>query len=101
MDTEKLRAVLGAIPAGRWMSYADVARAAGAPPLAARRLNQRLIRDALPNAHRVLRSDGSVAPTALADPDGVRARLEREGVTFDDRGRAPEDARLRPERDAG
>ena len=98
MDNDKLRAVLETVPAGRWTSYADVVAALGAAPAAARRVNQALIRHDLPNAHRVLRGDGSVAPTALGDPDGVVQRLKREGVRFDDLGRAPQEARLRPER---
>jgi alkylated DNA nucleotide flippase Atl1 len=100
MDPDRLRTVLDAIPAGRWMSYADVAVAAGREPVAARMLNQRLIRDPHPNAHRVLKSNGTVAPTALKDPEGVRRRLEVEGLVFED-GRVPQSARHRhPQQEA-
>jgi alkylated DNA nucleotide flippase Atl1 len=101
MDTDKLRAVLETVPAGRWTSYADVVAALGAAPAAARRINQSLVRHGLPNGHRVLKGDGSIAPTALGDPAAVRARLEAEGITFDERGRAPQEVRLRPEPVAG
>lgn len=96
MDIERLLSLLDDVPAGRWISYADLAVAAGGSLASARRVNSVLRKHGHPNAHRVLKSDGTIAGTALGDPDKVRRTLKREGLKFAD-GRAPQEARWRPE----
>ncbi|MGH2968873.1 MAG: MGMT family protein, partial [Solirubrobacteraceae bacterium] len=68
MDPEILPEIVASIPPGAWMSYGDVARAAGGGDTHARTLNGRFVREETPGAHRVLKSDGTVGATALGDP---------------------------------
>src|SRR3954453_17428777 len=98
MDPDRLDEIVGAIPPGRWMSYGDVARAAGGTDRHARVLNQRFVRAATPGAHRVLKGGGSVGGTALGGPAGGRRRPESQGLEFTG-GPADPEARLRPAAD--
>lgn len=90
-----LNQVLASIPAGRWTSYSDVAELIGSHQVA---VGARLASVVTPNAHRVLKISGHISPEfRWPDPqrnDDPREVLQREGVRFDEQGRAILDQRM-------
>jgi alkylated DNA nucleotide flippase Atl1 len=101
VNWDVLRQVMAAIPAGHWMSYQDLAVAAGGTPGAGMAVGQYLARseDYPEGVHRVLRANGSISPAwegVIGGPDDCRALLESEGLTFDDSGRADPARRWQP-----
>ncbi|MFC7403299.1 DUF262 domain-containing protein [Citricoccus sp. GCM10030269] len=90
-----LRFILAELPSGRWTTYGDLASAIG---VAAQSVGNYLANQPAPNAHRVLKSDGTVSPQFAwienDRTDNPRDILAEEGVTFDQNDRADPKARL-------
>jgi len=100
IDRDQLRSACGQIPEGRWTTYGDLAAAVGVPGAAQSIANVIASDPKVPNAHRVLRASGQVAPAWHSDSgDGsadARARLEAEGVAFTDGQTADAARRWKP-----
>jgi methylated-DNA-protein-cysteine methyltransferase related protein len=86
---ERVLALVDSIPRGSVATYGDLAREAGFPRRA-RHVGRLLagLRNGSPLPwHRVLSADGRIARRAGGGEGRQRARLRREGVAFDRRGR--------------
>ena len=97
---QRIDDVVSAIPRGRWTSYGDIAKVLGT---AGQVVGQRVSKEYTSGAWRVLRASGEIAPgfkwsdTSPNAGRDLREVLVEEGVTFDDKGLATEELRLRPE----
>jgi alkylated DNA nucleotide flippase Atl1 len=96
---ERIEAIARLVEPGEWASYGDISTALFGSPRAARVVARAAaLSDDFPNAHRILRGDGSVARAAGPGRDRRIARARRalaaEGVSFDSGGRADPEARI-------
>lgn len=95
----RIDAVIGAIPRGNWTSYGDIAKLLGT---AGQVVGMRASKE-VPGSWRVLRASGEIAPGFKWAENSVHAGrdvkdvLIEEGLSFDDRGLALEEFRLRSE----
>ncbi|QGN48618.1 DUF262 domain-containing protein [Micromonospora sp. WMMC415] len=89
-----MEAALAALPAGSWTTYGDLAALIGNAP---QPVGNRLRTVPVPNAHRVLQAEGTIA-AGFRWPDGRTddpvAVLRAEGVLFDQHGRADQTQRI-------
>lgn len=94
----KVHTIVSSIPAGHWASYGDVAAAAGTN---AQSIGNRLAEHPVLNAHRVLRTDGSISDgfrwLNAEETRSPKEVLESEGVEFTSSNRANPQQRLTPE----
>lgn len=74
---------------GEWTTYGDVAAAAGASrsPRAVGR--EAAVSEDFPNAHRVLRHEGTIARGRTSEAARARRLLEGEGIAFSPSGSVP------------
>lgn len=90
-----LRFILAELPSASWTTYGDLATAIG---VAAQSVGNYMAHQTAPNAHRVLKTNGTVSPQfAWIEKDRTddpKELLQEEGVAFDQQGRADPAARL-------
>lgn len=101
LDHERAKDFIASVPVGRWTAYVDVATAGGSPK-GAMGVGSWLSNkgDDVPHVYRVLNAWGEVSagwkgvsPDLPPDAEAVRALLQREGVGFDEAGRANQEQR--------
>ena len=94
-DWNLLHQALASLPAGAWTSYADLAALIGSHPVP---VGRHMSTKAVPNGHRVLRTDGTVSPGFRwidpSDQRDVYAVLRQEGVHIASDGVADHGQRL-------
>jgi 5-methylcytosine-specific restriction protein B len=93
---QEITAALGEVAPGQWTSYEDIAAVAGTDPATATNF---LAKQRVPNAHRVLREDGTPPPEGMLNQwlrggTDIREELRKEGVEFDEGGRASQGQRV-------
>ena len=92
---QQITVALGEVAPGQWTSYEDIAAIAGSSPETVANF---LAKQRVPNAHRVLREDGSPPPEGMLNywlrGTDLRERLASEDVEFDENGRASQDLRV-------
>lgn len=92
---QRVNEIVANIPPGRWATYGDIAATAGT---SAQPVGNHLATRSVLNAHRVMRSDGSVAKNfRWLDPEEARSVeevLESEGLQFTSSGKAHPSSRL-------
>jgi 5-methylcytosine-specific restriction protein B len=93
---QEITAALGEVAPGQWTSYEDIAAVAGTDATTATNF---LAKQRVPNAHRVLREDGTPPPEGMLNQwlrggTDIREELRKEGVEFDEAGRASQALRV-------
>lgn len=101
IDWNAVRAIVAQIPKGHWMSYGDVAVAAGATKDHAKPLGQFLAHDeyvSTDGVRRVLREDGSISKNwsgEIGKQKDCFAVLKKEGLAFSKNGKADSNRRFK------
>ena len=94
-DWSDLHAILAAIPAGKWTTYADLAQVVGTSPLP---VGTHIANNDVVNGHRVMAAGGKISSgfhwADASDKRDPIAVLQEEGVVFDAQGVASPSQRL-------